>query len=314
MNSSGFARLTTTPLLIAAALGWQPGPAHADPVPSPGPEEPDAPAPPPLPVGRRLAPRNDAMLLSITRTSNGDVVATDLRVKAGVPVFRSARGGAALTLGYTATHLELPMAEPAPDLTLHRFEATLGGGGGFAPDWSLRGALGVAYASDLVSATSRAVTATATASVQRVLGPSDAVSAGLVYLSRSDLFPVLPALGYVHQREGSPLRIDILLPRYARAEYRFAPRATAALGVEFIAGRWAIESKIASQIAELEVKRLGGVGFAELELQASELVRFQARLGLAFTRYTLPAETAGTTHDGSAQLGGVAQLGVVVVP
>ena len=281
------------------------GAASAEPEP-PGREHEPAPA---VPIGRRLSPRSDAVLASYTATRGAELTTWDVRVKAGVPVVRGDGYGAGLLAGYGATGLDLAMAGRDEHLTLHRFEATLGGGAGVAPGWSLRGSFGVAQSSDLQDATWSAMQLTSSAMVHRVLGPSDAVIAGLVYTSSAEFLPVLPILGYVHQREGSPFRFDAFLPHHVRAEYELGRRVRGALGIETGGNTWVIQ---AAQ-AQLRARRAGGSLFGELELAATELVRFQARAGLSVDRYTLPVQLGGS-DDPPLRAAAFAQLAVVLVP
>jgi hypothetical protein len=263
----------------------------------------------PEPSGRKLSPRSDAVLASGTATRDADLATWELRLKAAAPLVRGDGFGVALLAGYAATHLELAMPEGDEELTLHRFETTLGGGAGIAPGWSLRGSFGVAYGSDLQQATTDALRITASAMAHHVLGPSDAVLAGAVYTQSDEFLPVLPILGYVHQRDGSPLRIDVFLPHHARAEWALWPRVRGALGLETFGSTWIL------QIAQSRsrARRAGGSLFGELELVATDLVRIQARLGLTVTRYTLPAPD-GTTRDFPLRAAGFAQLAVLIAP
>lgn len=265
--------------------------------------------PPPEPSGRKLSPRSDAVLASYTATRDADLATWDLRLKAGAPLVRGDGFGVALLADYAATHLALDMPEGDEELTLHRFEATLGGGAGIAPGWSLRGSFGVNYGTDLQRATTDALRVTASAMAHHVLGPSDAVLAGAVYTQADEILPVLPLLGYVHQRDGSPLRIDVFLPHHARAEYALWPRVRGAFGLETFGSTWLLQMAQ----SQMRARRAGGSLFGELELLATSLVRVQARLGLTVARYTLPAPD-GTPRDFPLRAAGFAQLAIVVEP
>lgn len=278
----------------------------ANPAPTAGPT-----MAPPASLGRRLSPRNDAVMLAFAARGGGAVGTRDFRIKGAVPVVRGDGYGGALLLGYGKTHLDLERG--GGELELHRFDASLGGGGGIAPGWSMRGSLGTAYSSDLDRSTWRAWQLTVAAMVQHVVGPSDAWVAGLVYTSTSDLFPVLPIVGYVHQRAGSPFRFDAFLPRHIRAEYELHPRWRTALGVEVQGNTWAAQMGHNA----VDLKRAGGAVFGELQLAASQLVRVEARAGISVDRYTLPATepmASELTEDTSLRAAGFFQLAVLVAP
>lgn len=121
---------------------------------------------------------------------------------------------------------------------------------------------------------------------------------------------MLPTLGWVHQREGSPFRVEIALPLSARAAYQLSPRIRGATGVELIADNWVQRSGSRN----VDVRRFGGSTFGELELTATQMVRIQLRGGMQLTSYTLPSEMAGVTRDGPTRAGGFVQLGVLLVP
>jgi hypothetical protein len=229
-------------------------------------------------------------------------------MRAAAPLVRGDGYGSALLLGYGATQLDVGPGDH--DFTLHRFEATLAGGGALAPGWSLRGSVGAAYASDLHVATWSALQVTSAAMVHHVLGPSDAVVVGIVYTSTSELYPVLPIIGYVHQREGSALRFDVLLPHHVRAEYELGPQLRAALGIEVVGNTWVVHPAA----IELRARRAGGASFGELRLAVSELVCLEARVGVSVDRYTLPAMTGSTTVDQPLRAAAFAQLAVIVAP
>src|SRR5262249_32278219 len=147
-----------------------------------------------------------------------------LAVKDAVPLVHGAGYGIALLAGYQATWLDAAVPGGDAHLRLHRFEATLAGGGSVAPGWSLAGSFGGAHASDLKQVTWARLQLTTSLTINHELGPSDAVVVGGIYSSTGELSPVLPALGYVHQRRGAPLRIDVLLPHHARVQYAVTPR------------------------------------------------------------------------------------------
>jgi hypothetical protein len=262
----------------------------------------------PAPAGRRLSPRVDAVGASYTTTYRGALTTRDLRLKAAAPLVRGDGFGIALLAGYGATQLDAAMPDGDAHLTLHRFDATLGGGAAIAPGWSMRGSFGTAYSSDLQDSTWSALQVTASAMLHRVLGPSDAVVAGLVYTSSAELFPVLPVLGYVHQRDDSRFRFDVFLPHHVRAEYELRPRLRGALGVEVVGNTWVTR---AAQ-SELRLRRAGGAVFGELQLAATQLVRVEGRIGMSVDRYTLPATMTGGTGDQPLRAAGFAQLAVVL--
>lgn len=300
---NGGVRHLRVPAVVVAALSSAVGVATAEPEQEPA----------PVPVGRRLSPRNDAVIASVSATHNGELDTRDLRLKAAAPLVRGDGYGIAMLVGYGATHLDLSTAEGEQHLALHRFDATVAGGAGLAPGWSLRGSLGAAHSSDLQDATWRAVQVTSAAMVHRVLGPSDGLLVGLVYSSAAELFPVLPIVGYVHQREGSPYRFDVFLPRHARAEYELRPWLRGALGVEVIGNNWLVHRAD----AEVRARRAGGSVFGELQLAATQLLRVEARLGLSVDQYTLPASPAAMgnadmTIDRPLRAAGFAQLAVMI--
>lgn len=120
----------------------------------------------------RLSPRYDFAHVLYGASGDGDVGAWDVEAQAAQPVAVGRGYGVALIAGYHLTQL-LPEATN-DTFALHRFEASLGGGGMLAPGWSLRGFLGAAYASDLEDASWKAMSATASSDVLHVVGPSDA--------------------------------------------------------------------------------------------------------------------------------------------
>jgi hypothetical protein len=266
--------------------------------------------PAPVPAGRRLSPRTDPVMASYSATRGAEISTQDLRLRAAAPLVRGDGYGIALLLGYGATQLDVGLALLDERLVFHRFESTIGGGAALAPGWSLRGSAGAAYASDLQTATWGALQLTTSVMVHRVLGPADAVIAGVVYTSTSELFPVLPLLGYVHQREGSPLRFDVFLPHHARAEYGLSPRLRGALGLEVVGNTWIIQPAR----TELHARRAGGAVFGELQLAATQLVRFEARAGVSVDRYTLPTMAGGATVDQPLRAAAFARLAVILAP
>lgn len=284
-------------------------PPPAAPLPVAGEASPATVAPEtPVPAGLRLAPRNDVVMAALSSRHSGAVDIRDLRLKAAVPLVRGDGYGGALLLGYGKTHLE---RDAHAELELHRFEAMLGGGAGLAPGWSLRFSAGAAFSSDLNDAPAHAWQATVAVMVHHVLGPADALVVGGVYVSSADFLPVLPIVGYVHQRAGSPLRLDVFLPRHVRAEYALGRRWQAALGVEAMGNTWAVQRGA----AVLDVKRAGGALFAEMQLLATRLVRLEARAGMSVDSYTLPVDdTTAMTHASGLRAASFAQLAVIVAP
>ncbi len=294
-----------TPMLDPSPASLPSGAAISAPDPAPPPA-----AERPRGEGMRLSPRVDAVLVSYMTTLSGDIATRDVIGKAAAPLVRGNGYGVALLGGYAGTHLDTRMSEGDSHLRVHRFEATLGGGGGLAPGWSLRGSLGVAHASDLEAFRWNSLQATLSGSVHHVLGPSDAVVVGLVYTSTAEFFPVLPLIGYVHQRERSPFRLDVFLPRHARVQYALAPRVRGALGIEALGTTWNIHTARGT----LDAKRGAGATFAELEFGVTPLIYLQARAGVLVAKYTLPAEQDGVTLERGLRAAGFAQLAVVLAP
>jgi hypothetical protein len=143
------------------------------------------------------------MAIDAHRPTPQATTTADLRLKADAPLVRGDGFGLRLLLGYGMTHLDLDAGGQRDTFHLHRFEATLGGAKALAPGRTLRVALGAAYGSDLQASTWRAFQLTSLAMVHWVLGPDDAVILGAVYTSTAEFAPVVPVLGYVHQRDGS---------------------------------------------------------------------------------------------------------------
>lgn len=258
----------------------------------------------------RLSPSYDFAHVRYTTSSDAEVNTWDLQLKGAQPVATGRGYGVAMIAAYRLTQIDPPAMYRDDTLTLHRFEAGLGGGGMLAPGWSLRGFVSAAYASDLEDAAWNALSVTATSDVLYVLGPSDALTGGLLFISNLDPFPVLPTLGWVHQREGSPFRVELTLPLSARAQYQITPRIRGAAGFELIADSW---RQRAAQNS-VEVRRFGGATFGELELSASRQVRIQLRAGVQVTSYTLASEMAGVTSDEPTRAGGFGQIAVLLVP
>jgi hypothetical protein len=264
----------------------------------------------PATAARRLSPRNDAVYLSIFQIYQPALSSRDVRVSVGAPVLRGDGYGAGVFQRYGATWVDGDSL--ADELVLHRFDLMLGGGARLAPGWSLRGALGVSYASDLHlgGVTSEAFGVTTAALVHHPLGPDDAIIVGVAYASNSSLYPVLPILGYVHQRAGSPFRFDAQLPHHVRVSYDLTPRVQTALGVEVHGDRWLVRG----MHGVLDTRRDGGSAFAELGIAVARPVRVDLRLGISVDRYTLPDVMTDTRHEGSLGLSGFAQLLAVVTP
>lgn len=258
---------------------------------------------------QKLSPRTDVVMASYSASHNAQLDVRDLRLKAAAPVVMGDGYGVALLLGYDSTQVDNAVA--ANDhLTLHCFEAMLGGGAGLAPGWSLRGSVGFAYSSDLQESTWSALKNTSSAMVHHVIGSSDALVAGLVYTSTSDLFPVLPLLGYVHQRDGSPFRIDIFLPHHVRAEYAFRPRLRGALGLEASGNTWTLQRAQ----TEFSARREGGAAFGEFQVGVTAMVHFEARAGMSVDRYTIPMQPDGVPLQQPMRASAFGQLSVVVAP
>jgi hypothetical protein len=309
-------------ILMVIAFATQAGVVRAEPeaptpaqdLPAQDPQAQD----PPVPAARRLSPRNDMIAASYATTHTDEVTTRDFRLRVAAPLVRGDGYGGALMLGYGATHLEIGLDQLDEEIALHRFEAGFAGGGGLAPGWSLRAALTAAYSSDLQQATWSAVQGTAAVMVQHVLGPSDALVIGAAYSSVGELYPVLPILGYVHQRVGSPLRLDVFLPRYARVEYALSALLTGAIGLETSGNTWIVEGPR----GEVQAKRAGGAAFGALQVAATRLLRFEARLGVSVERETLPVTSSAamgpmatmTTIDQPLHAAAFAQLLLSVVP
>jgi hypothetical protein len=289
--------------LVASASG----PARAgSPEPAPPVDSGDAAS-----ADRRLSPRNDAVYLSVWQIHDGVLVSRDVRIGAGAPLVRGDGFGVGVFGRYATTWIDSDELLPGA-LALHRFDLMLGGGSRLAPGWSLRGAVGVTYASDLhVHAPSwQPFQLTVAALVRHPLGPSDAWLAGVAYASSSGLYPVLPTLGYVHQRAGAPFRFDALLPHHVRAVYDLTPRWYGALGIEVHGDRWLVRGTRQS----IDTRRDGGAIFGELGVAAVGAVHVECRLGLSVDRYTLPDAMTDTGHRLSLRPAAFAQLLAVVAP
>ncbi|HET9620304.1 MAG TPA: hypothetical protein VFP84_02980 [Kofleriaceae bacterium] len=311
--------MTAAVVFAAAGRAYAEVPGHED-----SPSEPVQPVPPidsvsttatadhaPSP-GQRLSPRADVVLASISNVHSGAYNVQDLKLKAAAPLARGNGYGLALLLNYDATRIDTPGPMTTDRLTLHRFEAMLGGGVGVAPGWSLRGSFGVSHSSDLEATTWQAVEVTSTAMLHHVITPSDAIVFGVVYTSTAQLFPVLPLLGYVHQAEGSPFRLDIFLPHHVRAEYALLHRLRGALGLEAAGDTWTVH--LAKTRGEQLATREGGAVFAELSLLATNMVHVEARAGMSVDRYEIPTATDTMPHDQPLRAASFAQLQVVVAP
>ncbi len=272
-------------VIPAVVLGTVAPPAHAD-----APDDPnDADA---LAASRRLSPRSDVVFVSLSDINADELGSRDVRVSAGLPIVRGDDYGFGVVPRYTATWVD-PDVPGGRDLMLHRFDLLAGGGGRVAPGWWLRGGVGVTYASDLAgtSGSSQALQATASATVRHATGDSDAWILGVLYTSSSDLVPVLPVVGYVHQRPGSPVRVDALLPHHARVGYAFAPAWQGALGVEVFHDLWISHA----MVAPFAARRDGGALYAELDVAVGR-VHFEWRTGLALMRYVLPGPATDDNH------------------
>ena len=211
--------------------------------------------------------------------------------------------------GYGVTHLDVATDEVHDGFELHRFEATLGGGATLAPGRSLRASIGTAYASDLHAGAWPALQLTSSAMIHWVLGPDDAVVVGAVYTSTAEFLPVLPIVGYVHQRDGSRFRFDVFLPRHVRAEYELHRCVRGAVGVEAMGNTWAVAMR-----SQQRIRRAGGSLFGELGFVLTRSMRLEARAGLSVARYTVPADASGAIIDDSLRPAGFAQLALLLAP
>jgi hypothetical protein len=258
---------------------------------------------------RRLSPRTEGVMAAYSATYDGELTTRDLRLRGGVPVLRGDGFGIGLVVGYGVTHLDVATEDLHDSFELHRFEATLGGGATLAPGRSLRASIGTAHASDLHESTWRALQLTSSAMVHWVLGPDDAVVVGAVYTSTAEFLPVLPILGYVHQRDGSRFRFDAFLPRHVRAEYELHPCIRGAIGVEAMGNTWALAMR-----SQARMRRAGGSLFGELGFALTQLMRLEARVGLSVAHYELPSEASGAMLDASLRPAGFAQLALLLAP
>ena len=289
--------------LVAAAFD----PARAESSESQDP----APAADAASADRRLSPRNDVVYLSISQIHDDLLASRDLRIGAGAPLVRGDGYGVGVFQRYATTWIDSGELLPGA-LVLHRFDLMLGGGVRLAPGWSLRGAIGTTYASDLHEhdLSWQPFQLTVAALVHHPLGPSDAWVAGVAYSSGSSLYPWLPTLGYVHQRAGAPFRFDALLPHHVRAVYALTPRWYGALGIEVHGDRWLVRGMRQS----IDTRRDGGATFGELGVAAVGAVHVECRLGLSVDRYTLPDAMSDTSHRLSLRPAAFAQLLAVVAP
>jgi hypothetical protein len=256
---------------------------------------------------RQLAPRNDSVFASFSQLHDDEIASRDMRISLGAQVLHGDDYGVGLFQHYSTTWIDSNRFL-ARGLELHRFDLMLGGGGRLADGWSLRGGLGVTYASDLSSPTFEAVHSTAVAIVRHVVGPSDAWTAGIAYASSSSIYPILPVLGYVHQAPGSPFRIDVQLPHHARVEYRFAHNLNAAFGAEAQGDLWLV----AGMRKNLESRRDGGAIFGELGVPIYGPVELDLRLGVSVVSYTLPNVMTDMTVDLPVRASSFGQVLVVV--
>jgi hypothetical protein len=289
--------------LVAAASG----PARAESPESARPVDPGDPAS----ADRRLSPRNDVVFVSIWQIHDDELVSRDLRISAGAPLVRGDGYGFGVFQRYATTWIDSDELLPRA-LVLHRFDLMIGGGARLAPGWSLRGAVGATYASDLHEhdLSWQPFQLTVAALVRHPLGPSDAWVAGVAYSSSSTLYPWLPALGYVHQRAGAPFRFDALLPHHVRAVYDLTPRWYGALGIEVHGDRWLVRGMRQS----IDAHRDGGAIFGELGVAAVGSVHVECRLGLSVDRYTLPDVMTDTSHRLALRPAAFTQLLAVVAP
>jgi hypothetical protein len=263
-----------------------------------------------LASSRRLSSRNDILFLSISDMSADELASRDVRVSIALPVIRGGDFGFGVIPRYTATWID-PDVNGAHDLVLHRFDLLAGGGGRVAPAWWIRGALGATYASDLdgTSASSQALQVTALATVRHNIGANDAWTLGAVYSSSADILPVLPVVGYVHQRPGSRFRFDALLPHHARVVYDVAPGWQAAIGVETFSDVWVGHAMSDGFV----VRREGGAAFAEIDAAIGR-VHVEWRTGLALARYGLPAPMTDDSHPHGIGPSVFVQLLATVLP
>jgi hypothetical protein len=258
---------------------------------------------------RRLAPRNDSVHFSISQIDDHAVESRDVRISVGAPVLHVHGVGVGLFLRYAATRIESDQFLPEA-LVLHRFDVQLGGGGRLAPGWWFRGAFGVGYASDLHphGLPGDALQSTAAAMVRHAFGPSDSWTIGVAYSSFSSLSPVLPILGYVHERAGARFRFEAQLPRLVRAVYQLTPRLHAALGLEAHGDKWLAQG----MRRLLDTRREGGSAFGEADLATHGAVHLVGRLGASFDSYTLPDAMTDSSHELALKTSAFAQLLVVV--
>jgi hypothetical protein len=273
-------------------------------------EPPAVPAEPAVSDGQRLSPRTDIVMASMATTHNAALDVRDLRLKAAAPLVRGDGYGLALLMNYGATWLSYLVGSASEQLTLHRFEAMVGGGAGLADNWSLRGSFGVSHSSDLRDSTWDALQATACMMLHRVVTPSDAVMVGAVYTSAAQLFPVLPLFAYVHQAPGSPFRFDLFLPHHVRAEYALSQRWRSAAGVEAFGDTWSVHMGR----APIQAGREGGTVFGELQLQLTRMLHAEARAGMSVERYSLPMELDGEIHEQRFRPSTFGQFSLVVAP
>jgi hypothetical protein len=241
----------------------------------------------------RLSPRADLVMAGFTSINSSSLSVQDYRIKAAAPVARGDHYGIALLVNYAATSIDYSEMGRADHLMLHRFEAMLGGGTSMAMlgnGWSLRGSFGVSHSSDLRDTTWDSVEITSCAMLHYVIDPSNAIVFGVVYTNPNQLFPVLPLLGYVHQREGSPFKLDIFLPHHVRGEWTMSKRLRSALGAEASGDQWTVQLQEGAARQQVMTSREGGALFAEMQLYLNRMVHLEARAGVSVDRYTLPEQ------------------------
>jgi hypothetical protein len=254
----------------------------------------------------RLIPRVDRIYLAFSDTEH----AQDLGAGLGAPIVTGPGYGLAAFASYALTELRDGGVLSQSPLRLHRFEAMLGGGAAFAPGWTVQGALGVAYASDLEAATWDAVQPTLSLMIHHVASDATAWAIGAAYTTGSPYTPLLPIIGFVHQAAGSPLRIDVLLPHHLRIDLETSPRLRLGLGTEARGTTWSVEGRRGT----LALGRAGATEFAAVSVALFHPLRLEARLGVETTQYTLPTRTGDAVTTHALQSDVFAQLMLVVAP
>lgn len=253
----------------------------------------------------RLLPRVDRIYLAFSETDH----TVDAGAGVGAPIVTGPGYGLAAFASYAFTELR-GGAFAQPPLHLHRFEAMLGGGAALAAGWTLQGALGVAYASDLEAASWDAVQPTVSMMIHHVAGDATAWAIGAAYTTGSPYASLLPIVGFVHQAPGAPLRIDVLLPHHLRIDYETSPRLRLGIGTEARGTTWSAQGRRGT----LALGRAGATEFAAISVAIAGPLRLEARLGVETTQYTLatPAGTDVATQALQTDLFG--QLMLVVAP